>query len=258
MSGDADTLLVRRDGPVAIFTVNRPDKLNALDSALFARLHAALDDAENDPSVRVLVITGAGDKAFVAGADVAQLAALDTIGAYELMLLGQKAFLRIHEFPKPIIAMVNGYALGGGFELALACHLIAASENATFGFPEIKLNTMPGWGGTQFAARKIGANRAMEMVLTGNYYAARTCWDFGFINRLVAPEALYGATMELAGALAANAAFALKVAKSAVQRGGEMELAAGMRFEAQAYAVNFSGAHAKAGFEAFLNRKRRS
>ena len=254
----ANTLIVKHEGPVAIVTINRPDKLNAFNSELLAELHVVLDDIERDPSVRVLVITGAGEKAFVVGADVSELAALDTIGAYELMLLGQKVFLRIHEFPKPVIAMVNGYALGGGFELALACHLIAASESAVFGFPEINLNTMPGWGGTQFAMRKMGPNRAMEMVLTGNHYPARSCRDFGFINRLVAPEALYDATMELAGSLAIKQPFALKVAKSALQRGAEVDIATGLRLEAQAYAVNFSGAHARAGFDAFLNRKSRT
>lgn len=254
----ANTLIVKHEGRVAVVTINRPDKLNAFNSELLAELHGALDDAERDPSIGVLVITGAGEKAFVVGADVAQLAALDTIGAYELMLLGQKVFLRIHEFPKPVIAMVNGYALGGGFELALACDLIAASESAMFGFPEINLNTMPGWGGTQFAVRKMGPNRAMEMVLTGDYYPARTCWDFGFINRLVAPEELYDATMKLADTLAMKHPFALKVAKSALQRGAEVDIATGLRFEAQAYAVNFSGAHARAGFDAFLNRKRRT
>ncbi len=250
----ANTLIVSHEGLVAIITINRPDKLNAFNAELLAALNGALDDVEKEPSIRVVVITGAGEKAFVAGADVSELAALDTIGAYELMLLGHSVFLRIHEFSKPVIAMVNGYALGGGFELALACDLIVASDNATFGFPEIKLNTMPGWGGTQFAARKMGPNRAMEMVLTGNHYPARTCRDFGFINCLVAPEELYGATMQLAGNLATKQPFALKSAKGALHSGVEVDIATGMRFEAQAYAVNFSGAHAKAGFDAFLNK----
>jgi len=254
----ANALIVKHEGSVAVVTLNRPDKLNALNAELLAELQAALDATENDPSIRALVFTGAGEKAFVVGADISELAALDTIGAYELMLSGHKVLLRIHEFPKPVIAMVNGYALGGGFELALACHLIVASERAVFGFPEINLNTMPGWGGTQFAARKMGPNRAMEMVLTGNHYPARTCWDFGFINRLVAPEALYDATMELAGILATKQPFALKIAKSAIQRGAEVDIATGLRLEAQAYAVNFSGAHTRAGFDAFLNRKRRT
>jgi enoyl-CoA hydratase/carnithine racemase len=204
------------------------------------------------------VITGTGEKAFAAGADVAQLSSLDTIDAFEQMVLGQRVFLRIHEFPKPSIAMVNGYALGGGFELALACDMIVASERATFGFPEINLNTMPGWGGTQLAPKKMSLNRAKEMVLTGRHYPARTCWDFGFINRLVRPEELYSATMELAGAVAAKPPFSLRMAKDTLNRGIHLDLATGMHLEAQAYAVNFSGPHAKAGFDAFLDRRKRA
>lgn len=251
-----DMVLVGHEAAVAIITINRPDKLNAFNPQVVDALNSALDGAEQDPAVKVVVVTGAGEKAFVVGNDLPQLAALDTIGAYEQMVLGQRTMLRIHEFPKPVIAMVNGYALGGGFELALACDMIVASENATFGFPEINLNTMPGWGGTQLAARKMGPNRAKEMVLTGKHYPASACRDFGFINRIVPCRELRAATMELAGILAEKTQFSLKMAKGAINRAQDTDLAAGMQFEAQAYAVNFSAPHAKAGFEAFLNRKK--
>lgn len=251
-----DVLLVERKGAVALVTVNRPDKLNAFNPQVMSALNAALDDLEADDSAKVLVITGAGEKAFVVGNDLPQLAALDPVGAYEQMVLGQQTFLRIHEFSKPVIAMVNGYALGGGFELALACDMIVASENASFGFPEINLNTMPGWGGTQLAPRKLGLNRAKEMVLTGKRYPAAECREFGFINRIVPAAELRNATMELAGTLAEKNSFALKMAKNALNVAQETGLEAGLRFEAQAYAVNFSAPHARAGFEAFLNRKK--
>lgn len=254
---NTDILLLKKEGAVAILTLNRPEKLNAFNADLLRALSNALDSAEEDSSVRVLVITGAGDKAFVAGADVEQLASLDPIGAFHHMLVGARLFLRIHEFPKPSIAMVNGYALGGGFELALACDMIVASEDASFGFPEITLNTMPGWGGTQLAAKKMGLNRAKEMVLTGRHYPARTCWDFGFINRIVRPEELYNATMELAHVVASREPFSLSMAKDSLNHAAHLDLATGMRMEAQAYTVNFSGPHAKAGFKAFLDRRER-
>jgi len=252
------TVVVEKKGAIALVTLNRPDKLNAFNPELLRGLNDALDAVEEDPAVRVFVITGAGDKAFVAGADIEQLACLDTIGAFEHMLVGQRLFLRIYESSKPSIAMVNGYALGGGFELALACDFIVASENARFGFPEITLDTMPGWGGTQLAVTKMGLNRAKEMVLTGEHYPAKTCWEFGFINRLVPPEQLYGATMELAGVVAERAPITLAVAKDTLNRGVHLDLATGMRLEAQAYSVNFSGAHAKSGFAAFLDRRKRA
>lgn len=250
------TLRVEEDGEVTIVTFHRPDKLNAFSPEMMTELNEVLDQVEKDEDTKVLIFTGAGEKAFVVGNDVAQLAALDTLAAYEQMVSGQKTFLRIHEFSKPVIAMVNGYALGGGFELALSCDMIVASESAMFGFPEINLNTIPGWGGTQLAAKKMGLNRAKEMVLTGQYYSAGSCLDFGFINRMVPQEQLRDETRELAKTLATKESFSLKIAKDALNRGIELDLNAGFRFEAQAYAVNFSAPHAKEGFNNFLYRKK--
>ncbi|GAX88562.1 enoyl-CoA hydratase/isomerase family protein [Effusibacillus lacus] len=255
-SSTFNTLLIETEGGVMVATINRPDKLNAFSPQVMKELNEMLDRAEKDDAVKALVITGAGEKAFVVGNDLTQLAGLDTIGAYEQMVAGQTTFLRIHEFPKPVIAMVNGYALGGGFELALSCDMIIASDNAKFGFPEINLNTMPGWGGTQLAAKKLGLNRAKEMIFTGNYYTADNCREFGFVNRVVPKEQLREVTMELAKTLASKESFSLKMAKQSVNRGVELDLAAGFRYEAQAYSVNFSASHAKAGFEAFLNRNK--
>lgn len=247
---------VERQHAIAIITINRPEKLNALNDDVFAALRDILDALEQDASVKVLVFTGQGDKAFVAGADIEQLARMTTVEAFEQMTSVQRLFLRIAEFPKPTIAMVNGYALGGGFELALSCDMLVASEHAVFGFPEINLDTLPGWGGTQLAPKKMGSNRAKEMVLTGRHFSASDCREFGFINRLVPAQALRATTLDLATSIATKNSFALKMAKNALQQTDGRDLAAGMRFESLAYTANFSVPHAKAGLEAFLNRKK--
>ncbi len=251
-----EVVLLEREGPIAIATINRPDKLNALNDAVFARLRNLLDALETDDSAKVLIITGAGERAFVAGADIERLAKMDTTDAFDQMTSGHRLFLRIREYPKPTIAMVNGFALGGGFELALSCDMIVASESAVFGFPEITLDTMPGWGGTQLAPRKMGPNRAMEMVLTGRHYSAQECREFGFINRLVPPAQLRSAAFDLATTLGQRNSFALRIAKSALQQADALDLAAGMRFEALAYVTNFSVPHARAGLNAFVDRKK--
>lgn len=252
-----NTLKVEVEKSIAVVTINRPDNLNAFSPEVMVELNSALDDIENDHSIKVVVITGSGEKAFVVGNDLSQLAQLDTADAYEQMREGQKIFLRIHEFCKPVIAMVNGYALGGGFELALSCDFIVAPENAKFGFPEINLNTMPGWGGTQLAVKKMGFNQAKEMVLTGQYYTAAECKEFGFINRIVPKEKLRKITLDLANVLSSKQSFSMKMAKESLNRGLELDLANGCRFEAQAYSVNFSTPHAKEGFEDFLNRNKK-
>ncbi|MGH9807507.1 MAG: enoyl-CoA hydratase/isomerase family protein, partial [Terriglobia bacterium] len=244
VTGAEGVVLVERHEAIAIVTINRPEKLNALNAAVFAALHDILDSLETEPSVKVLIFTGRGEKAFVAGADIEQLAKMDAVDAFEQMTSVHRLFLRISEFPKPTIAMVNGYALGGGFELALSCDMLVASEAAVFGFPEITLDTLPGWGGTQLAPRKMGSNRAREMVLTGNHYSAADCRDFGFINRLVPARQLRAAAVELAASLAIRNSFALKMAKSALQQADGLDLSAGMRYETLAYTANFSAPHA--------------
>lgn len=249
-------VLVEEHDAIAIITINRPDKLNALNTEVFTALRDVLDALEEDESIKVLIFTGKGEKSFVAGADIEQLARMDTTQAFEQMTSGHRLFLRISEFPKPTIAMVNGYALGGGFELALSCDMMVVSESAVFGFPEITLDTLPGWGGTQLAPRKMGSNRAREMVLTGRQYSAAECREFGFINRLVPAPQLCSAAVALATSLAQKNSFALKMAKNALQQADVLDLSAGMRYEALAYVANFSVPHAKAGLNAFVDRKK--
>lgn len=250
----AAMLLCEPVGAVRLLTINRPDKLNAFAPGLLGLIDDALDAAEADEATRAVVITGAGERSFVAGNDVAALAAMDPVAAHRDMVAGHRLMLRLHEFAKPTIAMVNGYALGGGFELALACDFIVASTQARFGFPEIALDTMPGWGGTQLAVKKLGLTRAKEMVLTGRHYKAEECRDFGFISRVVAHETLRDQTMAFAESLVKHHPFALELAKRAVNRAAELPLQAGLDFEAASYALNFGTPHARAGFQKFLNK----
>jgi enoyl-CoA hydratase/carnithine racemase len=241
-------------GRVRWITVNRPEKHNAFAPGVIAEFQAALDIAAGDEDTAAVVITGAGSKAFVAGNDVAALAAMDSVAAYRDMAAGQQLMKRIHEFAKPTIAMVNGYALGGGFELALACDFIVASTTAKFGFPEISLNTMPGWGGTQLAVKKMGLAHAKEMVLTGRHYRVDECLAFGFVSRVAEPDRLREETLAFAESLTRHHPFALESAKRAVNRASDLPLDAGLDFEAATYALNFGTPHAAAGFRRFLEK----
>lgn len=247
-------LLEEPEGRVRWITVNRPEKLNAFAPGLLAELDAALDRAEADGEVAAVIISGAGSRAFVAGNDVAALAAMDPVAAYRDMVAGHRLMLRLHDFPKPTIAMVNGYALGGGFELALACDFIVAASSAKFGFPEIGLATLPGWGGTQLAVRKMGLAHAKEMVLTGRHYRVEECRHFGFIARVAEPAYLRAETLAFAEQLVRHHPFALEMAKRAVNRAADLPLEAGLEFEAATYALNFGTPHAREGFRKFLEK----
>jgi enoyl-CoA hydratase/carnithine racemase len=254
MSTNPSRLLEESVGRIRWITVNRPEKHNAFAPGLLGELGQALDRAEHDEAVAAVVLTGAGAKAFVAGNDVAALAAMDPVAAYRDMVAGHRLMQRLHEFPKPTVAAVNGYALGGGFELALACDFIVAAANAKFGFPEIALDTMPGWGGTQLAVKKMGLSHAKEMVLTGRHYPVEECRHFGFISRVAEPAALRDEAQAFAETLVKHHPFALEMAKRAVNRAAELPLQAGLEFEAATYALNFGTPHAATGFRRFLGK----
>jgi enoyl-CoA hydratase/carnithine racemase len=253
--GNSGLLLTEQLGRVRLLTINRPDKLNAFTPALVHELDNALDAAAADSETRVLMITGAGRKAFVAGNDIDGLITLDGVEAYRQMIAGQQVLLRLHEFAKPTLAMVNGYALGGGFELALACDFIIASDDAHFGFPEITLNTMPGWGGTQLAVKKMGLARAKQMVLTGHHYTIGECQHFGFIHQVVTAPDLRTEALTFANRLAGHNPFSMEMAKRSVNRASELPLNAGLDLEAANYAVNFGTAAARNGLRAFAARR---
>ena len=249
-------LLVEDRGAVRVVTIHRPDKLNALSRDTLTELDQAFWQARNDEAVRVVVLTGAGPKAFVAGADISELATLSPVQAREFSRHGQEMMLRVEHLGKPVIAMIGGFALGGGMELAMCCHLRIASEKAKFGQPEINLGVLPGFGGTQRLLRLAGRAAALELCLTGLQIDAARALALGVVNRVVAPEALESETMALAGQLAASAPHALRGILDAVIVGGECGLQQGLDYETQAFAVCASTNDMREGTSAFLERRK--
>lgn len=245
-------VLIERDGPVATLTLNRPEVLNALNPALLAALCAALDELEEDPGIRAIVLTGTG-RAFAAGSDIAALSQLNPL---EVVQAGNRRYWeRLQRANKPLIAAVNGYAYGGGCELALLCDLIVAAEGALFAQPEIKLGIMPGAGGTQRLARAIGPYRAMEMILTGEPLSAREAYALGLVNRLVPGERCLAAAQELAATIAARPAVAVRLAREAVRFGVANTVQAGLEVERRNYALLYASHDQAEGMAAFLEKR---
>ena len=249
-------LLIEDRDAVRVLTVNRPDKLNALNRATLLELQRAFDACREDAAIRVAVVRGAGGKAFIAGADIAELAALDPIQARDFSRLGQRLMRSIEGLGKPAIAMIGGYALGGGMELAMACHLRIASEQAKFGQPEINLGTLPGFGGTQRLLRLAGRGAALELCLGGAPLGAQRAYELGLIHRIVAAEQLELDTMTLATQLANAAPQALRGILDAVLIGGECGIEAGLDYETQAFALCASTQDMREGTQAFLQRRK--
>ncbi|CAN5671865.1 enoyl-CoA hydratase-related protein [soil metagenome] len=243
-------------GAVRVLTIHRPDKLNALDRATLSALHEAFDTAAKDEQVRVVVLTGSGAKAFVAGADIAAMAELTPAQAREFSLLGQRMMRRVERMPKPVIAMVNGFALGGGLELALCCHLRIAADSAKLGLPEVTLGLLPGFGGSQRLPRLAGRAAALELCLTGAPVSATRALELGIVNRVVPAAELEAETMQLAGTLAQSAPLAMRAILDAVQVGGECSLDQGLEYESAQFGLLFSTADAREGMQAFLERRK--
>ncbi len=225
---------------VATLTINRPKALNALNRAVVEGMARILRDVRHDAEVRVLIVTGGGDRAFVAGADIAAMSEMSTVEGQEFSRLGHRVMQTFEDLPIPVIAAVNGFALGGGLELALACDLIMASEKARFGQPEINLGLIPGFGGTQRLPHRIGHARAREFIMTGEMFDAKTALEWGLVNRVLTPEALIPETRALAEKIATKSAFALRQAKAALRASFTMEEDAGLRFEQDAFGLVFS------------------
>jgi enoyl-CoA hydratase len=255
MQQSYETLIVERRNRVALITINRPEKRNALNIRTRQEGAAALDELREDDSVGVVVFTGAGDKAFIAGADIAEFAGRTAITQRDVML-GRSLFTAIDAFPKPVIAMVNGYCLGGGCELALACDLRIASETASFGQPEINLGIIPGGGGTQRLTRLVGEGKAMELILTGDIIDARTAFNLGLVNMVVPAADLEGRTMELANRIAEKSPIALRMAKEAVKAASRSNLDEGLRREVDLFALCFSSEDKDEGVLAFLEKRK--
>src|ERR671927_1738663 len=250
-----ETLLLEKRGRVAIITINRPDKRNALNIKTREEGAAALEELREDDSIGVVVFTGAGDKAFIAGADIGEFAGRTALRQRAVML-GRSLFTAIDNFPKPVIAMVNGYCLGGGCELALSCDLRIASDKASFGQPEINLGIIPGGGGTQRLTRLIGEGKAMEMILTGDIIDAQTAYSIGLVNQVVPAEQLQAKTMELANRIADKSPIALQLAKEAVKIASRSNLDEGLRREVDLFALCFSTEDKDEGVSAFLEKRK--
>jgi len=247
--------LAHRDNVLWI-TVNRPTKLNALTVATVTELDRAVDEAAGDPEVFAVAITGSGDKAFVAGADIAELNTLNPAAAKEFALRGQAVFSRIERLVKPVVAAVNGYALGGGCELAMACHMRIASSNALFGQPEVKLGLIPGYGGTQRLPRLVGRGRALESLLTGRNVSAEEAERIGLVNRVVEPVELTSAVTELLSSILANGPLAVSHCIEAVNHGLDMALEDALLLEATLFGLGASSPQMQEGTAAFLEKRK--
>lgn len=243
-------------GPVRVVTVNRPDRLNALDASTLDALYRAFEDIAADASVRVAVLTGAGPRAFVAGADISEMAGLTPVQARDFSLRGQRTMRRIETLPKPVIAMINGFALGGGLELAMACHLRVAADTARVGQPEINLGLVPGFGGTQRLLRLAGRAATLELCLTGAPIDAARALQLGIVNRVLPAPGLEEGTMELAGQLAAAAPLALRGILDCVNTGGEAGINEGLEFETAQFGLVFSTDDMREGTRAFLDKRK--
>jgi enoyl-CoA hydratase len=248
-------ILCEQKKAVTIIRLNRPEKFNAISAAMFDDLFALLDLLEQQQDLRVVVLTGAGERAFSAGTDIAELDGLTEAEALELSSRGQQLCDKIESFPVPMIAAVNGVAAGGGCELALACHLRIASKLATFSLPETKLGVIPAYGGTQRLPRDIGAARALEAMLAGKVLDAQSAFDFGLINRLVEPYQLMSETVSLADEIASLAPLAVRACLKAVSEGLKLPLEDGLRLERELFASLFTTEDAHEGTRAFLEKR---
>jgi enoyl-CoA hydratase len=251
-----DNLLCDRDGAVAVLTFNRPKVLNALDAATLRDLEAALDAVGSDDEVRAIILTGSGEKAFVAGADINELAVLTPTQGKEHARHGQRVFDRIEQLGKPVIAAINGFALGGGCELALACTIRIAADTARLGQPEINLGIIPGYAGSQRLPRLVGKGRALEILLTGDMVSAQRAYEIGLVNQVVPAAELMTAARAMAQNLASKAPVAARYIIEAVNHGLDVALAQGQALETSLFGAIASTEDTKEGTRAFLEKRK--
>lgn len=249
-------LLVDLADSIAIVTVNRPDKLNALNAKTMEELKSIFSSLKNNDEVRVVILTGAGEKAFVAGADISELNKLNMISGKEFAEKGQEIFNLIENLDKPVIAAVNGFALGGGSELALACHIRLASENAKFGQPEVNLGIIPGYGGTQRLTRLINSGRAMEYILTGDMIDANEAYRIGLVNHVYPQSELLDKAKEMGKKIVSKGANAIRLALKAVNACDEISAKEGQKLEASLFAICCGTEDFKEGTSAFLEKRK--
>ena len=249
-----DYILYEQKGNIATITINREKALNALNSQVLDELNAALD-AVDLKEVRCLVLTGAGQKSFVAGADIAEMSTLTKAEGEAFGKKGNDVFRKLETFPIPVIAAVNGFALGGGCELALSCDIILASEKAKFGQPEVGLGITPGFSGTQRLPRRVGVAKAKELIFSGRMIKADEAKEIGLVNAVYAPEALMDGALEMAKSFTKNAPLAVKYAKACIDRGMQMDIDGGIAVENELFAMCFATADQKEGMGAFLEKR---
>lgn len=250
-----ELLDVRVDGGIGVVRVNRPDKLNALNADVIDEMAATFAELRDAPDVRGILLTGAGEKAFVAGADIAELARMGPLDGVRVSRQGQRAFRMLETMPKPTVAAINGFALGGGLELALACHLRTASSKARFGLPEVKLGIIPGYGGTVRLPRLVGRGRAMELILTGEMIDAAEAHRIGLVNRIFEPDALLGETQALLSRIIANGPVALALAIESVDHAAGSHTEDGLRFESDLFGLLAGTEDMREGMSAFLEKR---
>lgn len=249
-------VLLKKTAASALITINRPDKLNALNLQTIAELSHLFSALETDNEVRCVVLTGSGEKAFVAGADISELNKLRAVEGKKFAEDGQHLFNLIENFSKPVIAAVNGFALGGGCELAMACHIRYASENAKFGQPEVNLGIIPGFGGTQRLTKLINSGRALELILTGDSINAEEAYRLGLVNKILPQSGLLEACYQLAEKIAQKPSVAVKLAIQSVLASGEMTRAQGLKMEAALFGLCCSSDDFKEGTSAFLEKRK--
>ena len=250
-----ENIVFEKKGAIAYVSVNRPKVRNALNMATMEELRSAFHNLKNDAGVRVVILTGSGDKAFIAGADISELAKHDPVSAKEYTHRGQSVLNLIENLGKPVIACINGFALGGGCEIAMACTMRLASDNAKLGQPEVMLGIMPGYGGTQRLPRLVGKGLAMQLLLTGEQISAQEAHRIGLVNEVTAPAELIPRAEAIAQKIIANAPLAVQYALEAVNKGMEMPLAEGLYLEATLFAVCCATEDKKEGTTAFLEKR---
>jgi len=251
-----ENLLVDVSDRIATITINRPKSLNALNWATIQELSAALEEIAQGRDVGVVLLTGAGEKAFVAGADISEMRGFTPLQVLEFSRFGHGVLEKIERLPQPVIGVINGFALGGGCELAMACDMLLAADTARFGQPEVNLGIIPGYGGTQRLPRLVGRNIAKEIVLTGEMISAQRAFEIGLVNRVVPQAGLMETAREIARKILEKAPVALRTAKSVMNRGIDLDLESACALEANAFAVMFSTEDGAEGMTAFLDKRK--
>ena len=251
-----NNLLLEIENGVALLTINRPKSLNALNSETLSELNTCLAELERNTDVKVVILTGSGEKAFVAGADISEMVNATPAEGRTMGLLAKEAFGRLENMPQVTIAAVNGYALGGGCEISMACDIRVASENAKFGQPECGLGILPGFGGTQRLARLVGKGRAKELIFTCDQITAEDAYRMGLANHVVPQAELIDYCKAMAGRIMKNGPFAVALAKQAINTGMDTDLDSGLKLEANLFGLSFSTADKKEGMTAFLEKRK--